>query len=582
MRQRSLPPTTAVARRTPQGPRQLPLALGVLALLLAVAALAGCGEETSGGSTWALTCSNDAQCFSRQTCQFELCVDGARDQELQLSFYFQPPGTRTDLTDNWVRDVPWTTGRTARTWQLDPPVSVQGTVRRGEGLTAPGERSTVFFAARNGIPGRRFRQSAQTDDEGNFTANLPGKVYDITITPQRDDVPETTLLFDELRNDTPLRINLPGTDHYTRWQGRVVQLNLDGETIPVTRASIIATSVDGSTTSTRSDTDAEGRFAVYVDPDTGPYRFQVRPGLTATSGSVVGSVPSVTFIAAWPEPLVSDSPAVAEVPGGGDLVIGQWPQPRFHVGSAVDTLGNPVPGARVLISARIPEALTPEIGIPVERAIIEQRAIAGRDGRFVATLVPGVDYRITAIEVGDQLRLSEPLFVTTDDLRDGLVVTLEDIGVAGVRPLTLRTGEVVPGLTVAIQPETFRDHPIGWYDIPTSLLRYVSATGPDGVARLPAFEGSWTVRVDSGPFTSLAPTTRTLRLAPDETVDLQLDPATVIAGRVADANGNSVAGVAVEIYAEFDDTSRLLGTGTTDANGQYRVVIPVSEQASAR
>ena len=276
---------------------------------------------------------------------------------------------------------------------------------------------------------------------------------------------------------------------------------------------------------------ADGTFAV--------------PDLAPGSYAVVASAPGYTGTAVAAVAVAAGATARVELvlTAGGNVVSG----------TVTDAGGGPVEGALVSAAHRV------EVQSEGARRVAAA-ALTDRDGRYKLTLAAG-SYTLSgqrADYLGDRVAIEVAGVDQIVDLRLVPGGTVEGV----VKDVA--TGAVVAGATVDAQAE-----PLGWLagrgrvrSVTSDATGRFSLTGlPPGVLRLRA-------QVDADGRQSREPLQVSLAIgeqAPD--VELWLEAAPYLAGRVVDDAGQPIADAQVTVLAASDAEST-----ATDADGRFRVL----------
>ncbi len=575
-------------------PARRPLPVFIVITMLLAGAWSAClvGENDAAVIG---NCSSEVHCFASQNCQIGGCADGPADVTQEVSLLITPGASREDLAPNWVRNVPMTTGRLHPTFQLAPPLQVEGTVtRRINADTDDGvpEPATVFFRALTGVPGNHFTTAAGTDITGRFVASLPGTSYEATIALTRDDMPDVVTRIEdigvyELR---ALQLRVPATNYFVAWQGTVQRIDSGGLLQPVSSALVFAVSERSGVQSTSATTGADGSFVVYVDPAEAPYSFHVRPRQQADElDGPAFDLPDVTFEAATPEIIVrpngDDGPDTAELPGAG-LVAVRWNDFITVRGTVVDADGLPVSAAQILATSDLVTAADTASAIAVRSSRFTQRAESTSNGEFTMRLPPDEDFIVTAFVDNDERMLfAEATSLSTTP--EGIAEAAMELVAVG--PSTLSGTALAPAsrgtdagqVIVRYELIEHSDHPVDLWQIAPVQTVFSAISDANGHYELPLLPGRYrrsAEPVDGQPFPFLYDE---VQVAADDT---ELPPVQFEAGgytsgviTVADDSGEPVANAAVEAWIEQEGEQRKISSATTDSNGRYVLVLPTGD-----
>lgn len=521
-------------------------------------------------------CSASRKCAEGLNCQWGICVDGPSGEQFSVSLHIVPPAQRGDLSPLTFRQMPLESGTSYGTWSLQPQRSIFGQVMLGN--SREGVRALIYFTGRDGISTARHVLSTATSEDGSFTAALPEGAYDIAVLTDRPDIPEYHTTIDVLPVAAPLNITLPDATEYIRWSGRLVRLDDNQVTRPITNVRIWAVASDGSGQSTSATTDQEGVFSVWLHRDVLEFRFQIRGGTTqdADSGNEL-MLPTSTFA-----PIIIEEGWFPTEPHqwipGEMLVMNRLDSPITLSGVVRNTAGEPVPDAHLLATARLDEPSSIS-GLSVERATFTARASTDASGRFTLLLQPSLDYQITAASWLDGVHLSAAR--TTKGLLNGEPITNFDIT---MEPLLPREVEIVvnPAFRTPVAVEIVAEMvstptaALRDYDIAQDLLTSVNALSDvKSPAQVPLMAGTWWLRFAATSHAAI-PTTSVLLEVDRENKPLRFvfPQGIVVAGTVNDERGNPLPGATVEVWLEREDGSATyLGRGSSYRDGEVRAVI---------
>lgn len=235
----------------------------------------------------------------------------------------------------------------------------------------------------------------------------------------------------------------------------------------------------------------------------------------------------------WHEPMVVDAPS--------DGVIIDLAPAAAVAGRVVDERGGAVGGAAVRI-----RSITMRPGTMVDR-----RLASGDDGAFLVDGLPPGDYDLSAeAGAGDSVRRTAQYLQVGDARRFEVTLRLAGRAILAGR-LRDRSGEPVPGAAVAAFSAEVEEHP------PIVLYTHTDADGRFAFRQVE--EGSYMVsaRDDSG----VKSETVTGR-AGDESIELVLEQAAMLTGRVVDERGAAITAFTVD------------GVLQNDAGGRFRLAMP--------
>jgi hypothetical protein len=549
-------------------------------LALAAAFLAtGCADDAVNISDYQPqdpTCQTSSQCVGEQVCQLGRCVYGEPGKSLLLDLYVRPLNeNEAEWTAAPFQALSVVTGESELELTVPPPATINGRVRfanEGEDDIEP-VQATVFIRAKQGIPSSLFQTSIGTEADGSFSVQVPPGNYEVTVIPsQRPDIPERLFNVDELVGSRNIDFVIARPDNFLRWQGRIVQQTEERVLKPIPSATVYAISEDNGTLSTKGVTDEDGVFTLFVDPDEGPFRFQVRPQRTDSGEDNQFAIPNASFSPVDPI-ITSDDPLTGELPGSGDLIAGSWSIADEVIGTVVDANGVPVSGARIVATTDGTEEGVANPSIPLESSVHTYRTSSDEDGVFSLQLIQGVEYTLRAAATGERRLLSAVSTIDTD-------LDLEELRVALSQP-SRRTIDIdfpdsetpAEGVTVRATPLTFRNSEIAEYGVSPDSLRAEAVTDLEGRAELEIFSGQHRFDLIPEDASGLPNTTRQIFVPSRETqVDLDLSSGGIIRGELSSSTGSPVTGATVEAF--INGSSRVVSTTTSTAEGQFSLILP--------
>lgn len=549
--------------------------------LLAAILIAGCSPQADGNDEPRYeprVCVSDSDCsLGARTCQFQRCVDGPSDVFTRLSIAVEPPEGRDDLAPFVLRNVEWQTNQSQGAWQLQRTRTVQGAVRQTNNPDPV--RGTLFFEPKDGIAGRRYVVPVDTDAKGAFHLSLPPGPYTVTVRPEREEIPES--MFEIVVDDeaAPVNFQLPSSQSYVRWSGRLVRLTDDYQTAPLEGVTLWATSSTDGRNSTPAVTDANGHFSVQMHSDVVAFRLQVR-GRSIRQGDETLLVPSATFRElVIPNVVVPGSNV--EIPGF-DLILGLI-SPATTVEGSVTIAGSNVrvDRARVMATARpvaIDEEFTP---LPVERSMLEIRATTDIEGQFEMQLPGGYEYTFTAAQADYGILLSPAVLVTVaeaGDIPNDPVHLSLDLAPTRLISVTESDGKtIVDHYDITASLMSADNANLRNYDLSSDQMSVAAHSAfAAGLVQLPLVDGLWRVVLTGRADYTLPQTVLYLHSAdmPDATM-LAFDPGFTLAATIVDELNAPLRGATVEVWSEEDAAApRLLAVGKSDAQGVFRLIVP--------
>lgn len=539
-----------------------------LALLFGIAG-AACDAGMDAASTEPAPCASDDDCPTG-ACQFGVCGADAGDATWTVALSIEPPDFRPDLVAQQTTSVQVGAGRELPDFRLSTPVLLSGFVAYDTGVPVEGD---VRFRAVNGVSGRRFVATAQTEPGGGIiTATVAPGRYDVTVIPTRDDVPRTVLRDQLISTDSPdtcpsnpevhcqvLQLIVPSAQRYVALRG-VVQRR-EPRIVPVVGARVYATSSDGGAESTTATTADDGSFLVFIDPNVEDVAFRVRAGDDT-------AIPAYDFV-----------PIVLPETDDVDIVLslGSWTEPTPWTINVKAPDGSFLDEALVTVrTEREPDDTTDPLAVPLERVTWEQQLSgdqASSPGTFTIDLAPGT-WELTAAALGRTWGPAGPVAV---DVAEAAGVTDLSLGATrsiGGRVLSGAEGRPLEQARVEFSLSSVRGAPVETFGIGGSMIGAAPVTDDAGrfTAELPP--GAYVVTVVPTEVSGLARYTTTIDLETTDIALISVPPAGVTFGRVLDRDGTPLPGAIVEAWSD-DGDAILLGRSVTDAEGEYRLLLPL-------
>lgn len=551
-------------------------------IMLCVGTLTSCADGHVEGPSELLVCQTSADCPAGTSCQLGLCISGEAGETEELAFYVEPASSSSvEEGPNWRQAQSYVSGATIATLSTRPMVVLQGRVLIDNEDGASPLQATLYLTARDGLPGRRVRKSVQSAEDGTFAVAVPQGAYSLTIRPDRGDIPDRNYQLDEINPSLRQEFLLPAITDYVRWQGRIVRLDDDNVTRPVARATVFAVSTEDGTQSTVALSGDDGRFTVFVDPQAGPYRFQVRASEESENDAITLPVPSATFAPLEPQVEYIDNIGIATIPGG-DLVVGQFFDTRTLTGRVVNDEGVGVGDVNVVATSVVDNEGLPSAGPLLERLSFTSRTRTGPGGAFTLTVLPDLDYRIVAAKLDEQVRLAPAITIDSGNLdpvgpNPELVLQLE---AASPQRIIVQDPEGNPYESPALvegQLLTFVDTPIADYQLPDDLTRRSVDVEGSNETTLPLFPGRWQFTIEDQE--GRRPRTRSFTSVAraQQSVTLRLTEGGVLAGNITDSEGEPLASARVEVWTFDEGGPFLIETVLTDDAGRFRCRVPLRD-----
>lgn len=551
-----------------------------IAILLCVFTCVGCSDDNASINDFTpddRDCTSNDHCVTGQTCQLSRCVFGSPNKNAMIDLYVSPlDSANADWTATGFPRTSVVTGQTSLELTLSLPAVLSGRVQfaNGDSLEQTPFQASVFLLATGGPGGQEFQTSVTTNESGEFSVRIPPGDYAVTVIPTlRDDIPERA--FDITvapgSQSAPFIVDRP--DSFLRWQGRVVHQTSDGVLLPIPNATVYAISKTTGTLSTQNKTNETGVFTLFVDPNEGPFSFQVRPPRSGNGEDELFAIPTASFAAVEPV-ITSTDPLVAELPGSGDLVIGRWDQAATIRGSAIDENGVPVAGVRVVATTNQTGGGVSNPAVSLTRSTHTYRTSTDEDGRFALLLLQGYEYELRAASREDPFVLSATEMFLADPKADDLTVSMF---APSERELIVQlpTRGEAPAADVSITaiPLTYQGSPVAGYGVTPDSLQSTGVTDADGLLNIDLFSGTYQFRLEGSPSSGIATTIVQNFVGSDQdTVNLAVANAGVIQGKLSTTRGNPVSGATVEAY--FSGSNQFVGRATSSADGRFSLVLP--------
>jgi hypothetical protein len=497
-------------------------------------------------------CRSDFHCPLDSICANGSCVKVPRGASYHLAL--TPPndspypkqhalGVRVSATLNTVPDLFLQSGSV-----FAGHVLVDGSA------DALGLRARVEISRAGDIPGTVLRASAATaidepSQRQRFRFTVAPGTYSVTAFLE-DPLLPPIVSFDsvDLASSLEKDLVLPPIASLRRISGAVVRA--EGTRAPVGNVTVQAFDASGVATSGPTRTLADGRFVISVLPTSSQHTVRVWRGADGPR------IPTV-------ERAVSVSSSAVDV---GFIAVGPFEPPVLVsvgvIGKIDPGESAPVAGALVTLSGEVGPGTWTESATTDARGELR---IEIPPGRYSVEIRPPLESELASKEAA--------IIVTGHD--DALVLTLERKSrLSGV--VTAPGGGAAAGVLVQASR---RASAAG----STTTWRYQKMTTTDD-------KGRYELRLDPGlydlsfvpeglPFARADLTSLSMRNE-DRTFDQRLPDGVVLAGILRDPTGRALGGVAVEVYEPGEPQSRLVGAGATQANGQYRIVIPAPSPAA--
>jgi hypothetical protein len=526
-----------------------PRVTALAALLLAACAGDMATEPRDG-------CTRDADC-ARGQCHDNLCLEPSADEIAPVDVEVRPDaasglGATPFLAQTFV-------GGVAEHTVVRPVRHREVVVFDGTGTPVD---ARVTFTGRTRIPTRESAATLHLSSTTTVGVALIPDVYDLRVVPDRADLaPLVVRGWDVRPGDDVARREFQLPARYRGLQGRVTLRTQ--HTVPVPGVVLEARGMTTGLVSSTAESDAEGRYALRL-PECEDVWFEVRASVPgALRFAYVGRVFLGMLDAERSRRYdVALEDAQPDLIGAVSLaVVGASPDGAVPVRDALVTLtaSSAHPSRQLTVTARTADkGLSKLVGDPVGAPI---PLLAGT---YVVHVRPpaNVDHA--------------PLDATLDLSALGPGVILERQLVLAAKRAVV--GRVASALGTPLAGATVRLEREDEDGVPTSVVVVTDADGHFAARVAPGYH----VIVVGPPGGAsidepLAPTAFPVEVGP-EAADLgtfNLAPARLVRGRARTVDGAPLARAEVEIFARVGARAVTLVHATTDASGEYFVLLPL-------
>jgi hypothetical protein len=514
-----------------------------------------CACNLRAARTTVQICAANNQCDRGDVCYFGQCATPGSSNLSLVEAEVQPPNSSQlgflqaggiDLRQAVAHD-----------FALQPPFAVTGVVHQDQesGLpTVVADATLTFTDHHPAIVDRVDRVTARTDANGQFSAQLPAATWDLLLQPPPPAPPMRISSPLSAAPSAPLDLHLPKPSLRTSFSGQVSAVTSAGTTIPLTGARVTAVDGSGAALSAPATT-ADGGFTLLLPPGTSSYSLQVGPP-TDLDGGMTNADPLPNYEGLSPSPTLT-----LQLPDAGTLQ-----------GRVVDSTGTGVASARVY--ARSQAGTTWSLARSTTAASDGSYSIALREGTYLveaapsaASSSPGVSAESTPY-VSGSTNLS---LVCPAKARAFGLVTTPDGRPAGAGYQVTAT-RLADDLLTTRSATTLPTDSAGYYHLIGDNGRYRVEVQPPAGTRLPRK----IVQIDLVAQANEYPLP-----------GIQISPALAVVGTVHGAPPGGIdapiAGATVDFYAldALGQHSIYIGSGLTDAQGQYTAVLPDVPQPGA-
>jgi hypothetical protein len=492
-------------------------------------------------------CEAAGDCVDGQVCEVGFCVVPTTEREL-VAVQLTPPNTSEYLTEQFP-SVELEQGSELPDLQLLRPVLLTGTVLSpGEDGLTPVAAQLLLRRVNPSIEGRNLRFQSQSTRDTGFALQLPQGEYDITVLPERTDLPPHTLRGVPVQVDVNYDVEFPAKEDYTRLRGRVVYTNADGQNMPLAGIRVRAVDESDATVSTTIETLEDGLFEVLVRD---------------TESEVDLVLSPVEEVRILPRVVVNRVDLTGKDVQLGDQSLGVvQPHGRPVYGVVQGEDGVPVPGARMVFSGAVGNGIVSVTAETDTAGTFDLRLPAGR---YAVVLVPGADSEYAVTELND-IDLT-----ASGDVPDALAELQLPRKALVTGTMLNPVGEPIPEAVVE-----FRLQFLNSAAAAAGTQNVSTRTDADGRFELRVHAGVYEIEAVPGEGSGWARgTTAGVEIGRDGAeIDVIASPGNVAYGRVLAPDATPMPDVLVEIFRSADGAPRLVGMGRTDESGSYVVLVP--------
>jgi hypothetical protein len=515
-------------------------------LLLAAAAGTACNIRDARLSGAALPCSSSTQCSTDSVCFLGECRGSSSQLSLVMAEVRAPADQQLGVLQKAGIDLRQSV---LVDFQMQPLLSASGTVAQAvdgrPGATTPvPDAGVVLTDSTPAIGDRAASIGAQTDAAGAFSLSFATSTWTVLVVPPVPAPP-----FRPAPPASPLMSTVTGLPIVLPAPGQLVQVIGKIAVGPSALAGARVAGVDasGQPLSVAAITDAAGSFNLQLPPGPPSYFLQIGPNPEAKATDPA--------IPAFP----LQGPSTSTTP---TINLGALPPSATLAGTVLDVRQQPVAAARVLALGLDPTGWV--ISRQTTTDATGAFSMTVRDGQYALQAVPDVDPALPG--VSDEIRVPlpapalPPIVCPDKSQGKGAVIRPDGQRVgAGYQINALRLPDKLVG---ARTPRATSTDAAGSFTIVGDRGRYLLEVQPPSATGLPRK----IVSVELG---------RTGQATQLPT--LQLSAPLAVVGTISRATAQTpVAGATVDFFALDSSGSRsvLIGSGLTNASGQYRAVLP--------
>jgi hypothetical protein len=517
--------------------------------LTLAAALLLCSCSLRDARTTAMPCSSTLQCDRPEVCFQGECRSRSKDLSL-VSAEVHPPndsqfGLLQQANINLQQGV-------VRDFELQAPFAVSGQVRQEQddgGVTPVSGAVLTFTDHQPAIPDRVDQVIARSDTAGQFSARLPAANWDLVLQPPAPLPPKR---WGSLLNGpaVALDMRLPRPGSLMQVSGT---LSAGGQL--VTGARVAAVDAAGSPLSAPAMS-ADGGFSLLLPPGTPSYYLQIGPP-TEADGGVPNVDPLPTYDYVTPSPTVT---------------LPLEPAATLS-GKVLDAAGAGIAGARVYARSA-----------GVGPGILSRSTAAGSDGSYSLLLRAGT-YFVEAAPAGTPDAPSVSSVQTQTISAPGKTLDIRCPAKQRAFGMVRKPDGTSAGSGYQITATRVAD------ELLTTRTAYATTTDAAGIYRLIGDLGTYRVEVQP-PVTTYPRKIVQIELIaatseyplPDIQISTPVAVVGTVHGKPPGGVDGPIAGASVDFYA-LDASGRhavYIGSGLTDAKGQYKAVLPDVPQPATK
>ena len=537
--------------------------------MVVVAGLAGCAQSADEAASLAGAatpqCAADSDCALGTACNQALAICAKTDVPAQSVSIVAAPPSYVDLAAAHLPSAQIEPGTTMQI-RLPRTVHITGRVSVAGNDLQPSVSSVLTLRRLNVAAPTALgvvKQVTATASAGFQLYLEAGVDYDMTINVEDADRPPTRVLvnFDK---DGEYNFVVPPLDDFPLVEGRVKRVAVGGdfdELLENVRVTALNTKTREACTSSVTDMWGVYKFRCPLEP--GMYNLLVSP---IESGPVV---PSFTAVIHTKTEFLFDGHRTMD-----DIILSEHSRDT-PISIQVTGPEGAVESVPVTVETRLPEKCVPDPecrGGWIDARVV-QSGITDNAGTVTLSVIECDD---CTYEVSVTPHPSHTLGIGSKKGWDISESSTTQIVLAPKATLTgtaLSFSGIPVGDTRIVARRLIGDVPVA-----SASTEYVTSTAGDGTFELPVDAGDYQITafppdtaglprwLDKGGVTSIG--------AEGAAITLQFRAPSVLQGHVTDPGGSDpVADVSVDVFS-IAEPVRLLGSGTTAADGSFFVILP--------